>query len=294
MESHMMNPEETVECTPTTIVNKERKATMKKNTIVRLITAVLALTFIFVVTAVAEEAVTIKGIADLVPHTELIEFVTPRLAEQGIIVELVATSADSNTNERLNVGEIDFNFFQHVPYLNSEIEANGFDLVPVGAIHVEPITAYSDKYASVDELPENPTVAIPNNVTNEYRALRILEQNGFIKLAEDTQFSLAATVADIVEYVKPIQIIELDKFQVIPTKDEYDFYIINTNKILEAGIAPNKLFSEGSDSPYANVVVARSEDAENPAILALVDALTSEETREFIREKYGYAVIPVE
>jgi D-methionine transport system substrate-binding protein len=137
-------------------------------------------------------------------------------------------------------------------------------------------------------------VAIPNNVTNEYRALRILEQNGFIKLDEETHFSLAATVADIVEYVRPIQIIELDEFQVIPTREEFDFYIINTNKILEAGITPNKLFSEGPDSPYANIVVVRAEDAENPYILALVDALKSNETKAFIREKYGDAVVPVE
>lgn len=240
------------------------------------------------------EVVTIKGIADLVPHSELIEFVKPKLAEQGINVELVATAADSNTNERLNSGEIDFNFFQHEPYLKDESAVNGFDLVSIGAIHVEPITAYSDKYASVDELPENPTVAIPNNVTNEYRALRILEENGFIKLADETQSTLAATVADIVEYVKPLQIIELDEFQVIPTKDEYDFYIINTNKILEAGITPNKLFSEGPDSPYANIIAVRSEDAQNPALLALVDALKSDDTKEFIREHYGDAVIPVE
>ena len=211
--------------------------TMKKNVISRLLVAALALTLV-ISGAAADDTVTIKGIVDLVPHSELIEFVTPKLAEKGIIVELVATAADSNTNERTNAGEVDFNFFQHEPYLKSEIEANGFDLVNVGGVHVEPITAYSDKYATVDELPENPTVAIPNNVTNEYRALRILEQNGFIKLAEDTQFSLAATVADITEYVKPIQIIELDEFQVIPTKDDFDFYIINTNKILESGLTP--------------------------------------------------------
>ena len=118
---------------------------MKKNTIVRLITAVLALTFVFAATAVAEDTVTIKGIADLVPHTELIEFVTPRLAEQGIIVELVATSADSNTNERLNVGEIDFNFFQHVPYLNNFNEENGTNVVDVLAVHVEPMGVYAGK-----------------------------------------------------------------------------------------------------------------------------------------------------
>lgn len=289
----MNNPEDDCHMNMNCIESRERSFYMKKN-IIRLLTAVLALTFILTGMAVAEETVTIKGIVDLVPHSELIEFVAPTLAEQGIIVELVATSADSNTNERLAAGEIDFNFFQHEPYLLSEVEANGFDLVSVGGIHVEPITAYSDKYTTTDELPENPTVAIPNNVTNEYRALRILEQNGFIKLDEETHFSLAATVADIVEYVRPIQIIELDEFQVIPTREEFDFYIINTNKILEAGITPNKLFSEGPDSPYANIVVVRAEDAENPYILALVDALKSNETKAFIREKYGDAVVPVE
>ena len=289
----MNNPEDDCHMNMNCIESRERSFYMKKN-IIRLLTVVLALTFILTGMAVAEETVTIKGIVDLVPHSELIEFVAPTLAEQGIIVELVATSADSNTNERLAAGEIDFNFFQHEPYLLSEVEANGFDLVSVGGIHVEPITAYSDKYTTTDELPENPTVAIPNNVTNEYRALRILEQNGFIKLDEETHFSLTATVTDIVEYVRPIQIIELDEFQVIPTREEFDFYIINTNKILEAGITPNKLFSEGPDSPYANIVVVRAEDAENPYILALVDALKSNETKAFIREKYGDAVVPVE
>lgn len=262
-----------------------------------LLVSVLTLSFALIgQNAVAEttETVTLKGIADLVPHSELIEFVAPKLAEQGIIIDLVANYADSNTNERLNSGEIDFNFFQHEPYLLSEVEVNGFDLVSVGGIHVEPITAYSDNYASIDALPENPVVAIPNDVTNEYRALRILEQNGFIKLNEETQFSLSATVADITEYVKPLEIIELDSAQIIPTKADYDFYIANTNKVLEAGITPNKLFSEGADSPYANIIAVRTEDKDNPAILALVEALKSDETKEFIREKYGDAVIPVE
>lgn len=259
-----------------------------------LLVTVLTLSFALAGLNAVAEAVTIKGIADLVPHSELIEFVAPRLAEQGIIVELVATAADSYTNERLNSGEIDFNFFQHEPYLLSEVEVNGFDLVSVGGIHVEPITAYSDKYDSIDALPENPVVAIPNDVTNEYRALRILEQNGFVRLNEETQFSLSATVADIKEYVKPLQIVELDSAQIIPTKSDYDFYITNTNKVLEAGITPNKLFSEGADSPYANIIAVRTEDKDNPAILALVEALRSDDTKSFIRETYGDAVIPVE
>ena len=119
--------------------------------------------------AVAEgETVVLRGIVDLVPHSEIIEHVAPQLEEQGIHIELVSTAADATTNERLASGEIDFNYFQHLPYLESENEANGYDLVSAGGIHIEPITAYSDLYTSVDEVPDNAVVAIPNDGTNEY------------------------------------------------------------------------------------------------------------------------------
>ena len=239
------------------------------------------------------EKIVLKGIVDLVPHSEIIEHVRPQLEEQGIYIELVATAADSTTNERLNSGEIDFNYFQHLPYLESEIEANGYALASAGGIHIEPITAYSDKYASVDEVPEKAVVAIPNDGTNEYRALRILELNGFIKLDDAARDSLSASVDDIVSYVKPIEIVEIDSAQIIPTKADYDFFITNTNKALEAGITSNKLFSEGEDSPYANIIAVRTEDLDNPAIKALVDALLSEETQKWIQDNYNGAVIPV-
>jgi len=236
--------------------------------------------------------VTIKGIADLVPHSELIEFVAPKLKEQGIIVELVATAADNTTNEKLARGEIDFNFFQHEPYLNEWNSVNGFNLKNAGDIHVEPITAYSDKYSSKEEIPDNAVVAIPNDGTNEYRALRILEENGFIRLNAETANSLSASVLDIEEYLRPLEIVELDSAQIIPTKADYDFFITNTNKVLEAKITSVRLFSEGGDSPYANIIAVREEDLNNPAIIALVKALQSEETRQFITEKYNGAVIP--
>ncbi len=243
--------------------------------------------------AETQEIIVLKGIADLVPHSEIIEYVKPKLAEQGIEIELVSTAADSTTNEKLNAGEIDFNYFQHDPYLQSEIEANGYDLVNAGDIHVEPITAYSDKYQSKDEITENAVVAIPNDATNEYRALRILEQNGFIKLNDGVADSLSASVADIAEYIIPLEIVELDSAQIIPTKDDYDFFITNTNKALEAGITSAKLFSEGADSPYANIIAVRTEDKDNPAIQALVAALKEADTQEFIEGKYDGAVIPV-
>ncbi|HPU62524.1 MAG TPA: MetQ/NlpA family ABC transporter substrate-binding protein [Mobilitalea sp.] len=238
------------------------------------------------------DTITIKGIADQVPHSELIEFVAPKLKEQGIVVDLVATAADNTTNEKLAKGEIDFNFFQHEPYLKEWNRVNGYDLKNAGDIHVEPITAYSDKYKSKDEIPDYAVVAIPNDGTNEYRALRILEENGFIKLNAKTANSLTASVADIEEYLRPIEIVELDSAQIIPTKDDYDFFITNTNKALEAKITSNRLFSESGDSPYANIITVRPEDVDNPAILALVEALQSEETRKFIEDTYNGAVIP--
>lgn len=243
--------------------------------------------------AADDGTIVLKGIADLVPHSEIIEYVKPKLEAQGITIELVSTAADSTTNEKLNAGEIDFNYFQHDPYLQSEVEANGYDLVSAGGIHVEPITAYSDKYESKEDIPENAVVAIPNDATNEYRALRILELNGFIVLDESVQDSLSASVADITEYVVPLEIVELDSAQIIPTKDDYDFFITNTNKALEAGITSNKLFSEGADSPYANIIAVRTEDKDNPAIQALVEALLDEDTQQFIEETYNGAVIPV-
>lgn len=239
------------------------------------------------------ETVVLRGIVDLVPHSEIINHVAPQLEEQGIHIELVSTAADATTNERLASGEIDFNYFQHLPYLESENEANGYDLISAGGIHIEPITAYSDRYSSVDEVPDNAVVAIPNDGTNEYRALLILEQNGFIVLDDAARDSLSASVADIVEYVRPIEIVEIDSAQIIPTRDDYDFFITNTNKALEAGIDSAKLFSEGEDSPYANIIAIRAEDANNPAIQALVEVLLSEETQQWIADNYNGAVIPV-
>lgn len=239
------------------------------------------------------DTVVLRGIADLVPHSEIIEYVKPKLEEQGIVIELVSTAADSTTNEKLNAGEIDFNYFQHDPYLQSEIEANGYNLVNAGGIHVEPITAYSDKYEKKEDIPENAVVAIPNDGTNEYRALRILELNGFIKLDDSARDSLSASVSDITEYLIPIEIVELDSAQIIPTKDDYDFFITNTNKALEAKITSAKLFSEGADSPYANIIAVRAEDKDNPAILVLVQALLDEDTQAFIESTYNGAVVPV-
>ncbi|MDR0885571.1 MAG: metal ABC transporter substrate-binding protein [Clostridiales Family XIII bacterium] len=238
------------------------------------------------------DSTTITGIVDLVPHNDLIEFVKDQVEEQGYTIDIVSTASDETTNEKIATGEITFSFNQHWPYLAEWNETNGFDLVNAGDIHIEPITAYSDKYTTVDEIPADAVVAIPNDGTNEYRALRILEQNGFIKLDPETATSLKASAADVVEYLKPIEIVELDSAQIIPTKDDYEFFITNTNKALEAKIESARLFSEGDDSPYANIITTTAENKDNPAIVALVEALRSDETKAFIEEKYNGAVIP--
>ena len=241
------------------------------------------------------ETVTIKGITDLTPHSELINYVIPKLKEEGVNVELVSTAADSTTNEKLANGEIDFNFFQHLPYLNSENEVNGWDLVSAGDIHVEPITAYSDNYKTDDQIPDGAKVSIPNDGTNEYRALRILEDNGFIELDPSVKDSLSADIKSIKNNKKNLEIIEQDSAQIIPTKADYDFFITNTNKALEAKITSNKLFSESAkDNPYANIVAVRKEDKDNEAIKKLVEALQSDDTRKYIEDTYDGAVIPVE
>lgn len=242
----------------------------------------------------AAERIEIKGIVDLVPHSELVIQVTEKLAAEGVIVTLVSTAADGTTNGRTESKEIDFNFFQHTPYLNEWNAANGGHLINVGDIHVEPISAYSDKYKTKEEIPDNAVIAIPNDATNEFRALRILEQAGFIKLDEAAATNLKASVANVKEYLKPVELVELDSATIIPTRGDFDVFITNVNKALEAGIASDVLFKEGEDSPYANIIVIHSElDApRRGAVEKLVKVLQSEETRAFILEKYSGKVIP--
>jgi D-methionine transport system substrate-binding protein len=242
----------------------------------------------------ASRGVEIKGIVDLVPHSELINYVKDKLAAEGVIVNVVSTAADPTTNQRTEAGEIDFNFHQHDPYLKEWNEINGGHLVNVGDIHVEPISAYSDKYGTVGAVPDNAKIAIPNDTTNEYRALRILEASGFIKLDDAAATNLRATVSNIREYIKPVELVELDSIFIIPLKDNFDIFITNVNKALEAGITSPILFREGEDSPYANIIAIPGNLTadKRAAVDKLVKALQSEDTRNFILNHYNGKVIP--
>ncbi|MCH3967639.1 MAG: MetQ/NlpA family ABC transporter substrate-binding protein [Atopobiaceae bacterium] len=244
------------------------------------------------ITKASDGTYVLKAIADATPHAEILAYAAPALAADGITVDLVSTAPDDTLNQRTEDGEIDFNYDQHVPYLNEWNQKNAGDLVSAGNIHVEPITAYSDTYATTADVPDDAKVAIPNNATNEYRALKILEDNGFIVLSDASKDSLSASKEDITTYVRPVEIVELDAAQIIPTRESFDLYITNTNRYIESGITANKLFSESADSPYANVVVVRPENKDNEAITKLVEVLRSDDVKGFIEQKYNGAVVP--
>ncbi|MBO4546627.1 MAG: methionine ABC transporter substrate-binding protein [Treponema sp.] len=237
--------------------------------------------------------VTLKGIIDLVPHQEIIDYAAPALLKEGIKVVTLQDASDNLGNEKTANGEADFNYFQHKPYLDSVNKQNGWDLVSVAAIHVEPISLYSDKYTKLSDAPKNAVIAVPDDGTNEYRGLKLLNDQGFIKLSEHSLSALDANVGDIVEYLKPVKIVEINAFQIIPTRADYDLFVNNTNKILESGIKTNILAQESPDSPYGNIIVTKANRANDPAIQKLVKVLLSDDVQQWIKNKYNGAVIPV-
>ncbi len=237
--------------------------------------------------------VTLKAVVDLVPHQEILEYAAPALLKEGIKVHVLTDGSDNLGNERVFNGEADFNYFQHKPYLDSVNTQNGWDLVSAGAIHVEPISLYSDKYTSLADAPEKIIVAVPDDGTNEYRGLKLLNDEGFIRLSEDSLSALDSNVDDITEYLKPIEIVELNSAQIIPTRADYDFFVTNTNKVLESGIKTNIIAQESPDSPYGNIITVKASRASDPVIQKLVNVLLSDDVQNWIRQKYNGAVIPV-
>ena len=227
-----------------------------------------------------------------VPHAELLELVKPILAKEGVELDIKVFTDYVQPNQQVADGNIDVNFFQHQPYLDSFNKEHKTKLVTVGLVHVEPFGAYSDKIKDIKDLKEGALAALPNDPSNGARALLLLQKQGLIKLEDPS--NILATSRDIVENPKKLKFHELEAATLPRVLPDVDLALINTNYALEAGLNPVKdaLFIEGADSPYANIVVTTEARKDDPAVKKLVQALNSDETRKFIEEKYKGAIVP--
>ena len=243
------------------------------------------------------EEITLKIGASNVPHAEILEFVAPTLKEEGITLEIERYTDYIIPNLALDEGDIDANYFQHIPFFDAAVEENDFDFVNAGNIHLEPIGAYSKRHESLDDLPENATVLVSSNTPDYGRVLEVLETGGVIKVKEGVDIT-TATFDDIAENPLNLQFeYEYDP-ALMPTlleQDEGDLVFINSNFAIDNGLKPldDAIAIESNTSPYADIVAVRSEDANNPAILRLVEILKSEETQQFILDTWDGSVVPV-
>lgn len=230
--------------------------------------------------------------ATAVPHAEILEFVKPALAKQGVELDVKVFTDYVQPNVQVAEKRLDANFFQHQPYLDEFNKGRGTDLVTVAGVHIEPFGAYSSKLKSLEALPQRATVAIPNDATNGGRALLLLAKAGVITLKDGA--GITATPRDIADNPKNIRIRELEAATLPRVLNQVDLALINTNYALEAGLNPTKdaLVIEGSDSPYVNILVARPDNKDSEAMRKLAAALRSEAVKQFIAEKYQGAVVP--
>jgi D-methionine transport system substrate-binding protein len=253
----------------------------------KLLAAFAALTALSV-----QAADTLNVAATAVPHAEILEFVKPGLAEQGVNLQVRVFTDYVQPNVQVAEGRLDANFFQHQPYLDEFNESRGTKLVSVAGVHIEPFGAYSRSVKDLAELPKGATVAIPNDATNGGRALLLLAKAGVIGLRPEA--GITASRRDIAENPKSIKIRELEAATLPRVLDQVDLALINTNYALEAGLDPAKdaLVMEGSESPYVNILVAREADKDSAPLQKLVAALKTPELKAFILEKYKGAVVP--
>lgn len=226
------------------------------------------------------------------PHAKIVELIKDDLEAEGIELEIVEFTDYVTPNLALAEGDLDANFFQHLPYLEDFMAQNKLDLVSLGNVHVEPMALYGNGFKSLDELPEGAEIAIPNDTSNGGRALLLLEANGLIKLSDDA--GLSATEKDIVENPKNIKITALEAATLPRVYQEVEGAVINTNYALQAGLNPlvDGIVMEGKDSPYANLVAVRAGEETDAKFVKLLEALQSDEVRNYINETYNGSVVP--
>ena len=251
-----------------------------------------ALLFSAAMATSAAQAETLSVAATPVPHAELLEFVKPALAKDGIELDIKVFTDYVQPNVQVADGHLDANFFQHKPYLDSFNAERNTKLVSVGQVHVEPFGAYSSKIKNIDDLKEGAQVALPNDPSNGARALLLLQAHGLIQLKDPS--NILATARDVAENPRKLRFRELEAAALPRVLPDVDLALINTNYALEAGLNPvsDALFIEGEDSPYANLIATTEEKKDNPAVQKLVNALQSDEVRDFIKEQYKGSIVP--
>ncbi len=230
------------------------------------------------------------------PHAEILEVAKEVLAEEGYTLDIVEFDDYIMPNDAVEEGELDANYFQHITYMNQFNADNGYHLVSVGSIHYEPFGIYAGKTASLEELADGAQVAIPNDATNGGRALLLLEQEGLIILKEGA--GITATVNDIVDNPKNLEIVELEARLLPDSLKDVDLAVINGNYAIDAGLKiADALAIESAEgeaaTAYANVLTVKEGNEESEGVQALLAALESDEVKAFIEETYDGAVVPL-
>ena len=268
---------------------------MKKKVLALIAVAALSVSVLAGCGAKENDEKTIKVAATAVPHAEILEQAKPILAEQGYTLEIQVYNDYVQPNEVVEAGDFDANYFQHISYLNSFNEEKGTHLVNAGGIHYEPFGLYPGKESDLAKI-DGATVAVPNDTTNEARALLLLQENGYIKLKDGA--GLTATINDIVENPHNIKFVELEAAQIPRTLPEVTFGVMNGNYAMEAGYnaGEDAILCETNESEaiavYVNVIAVKEGNENNAKTKALIDALTSETIRNFITENYKGGAIP--
>lgn len=242
----------------------------------------------------ADKPVTLKVGATPVPHVEILEFIKPELAKEGVNLEIVPFTDYALPNPAVDSGEIDANFFQHTPYLETFTVDRGLKLTTIGQVHIEPMGVYSKKITKLDELKSGDGIAIPNDPSNGGRALLVLQKAGLIKLKEGV--GVKATALDIVENPKGLKITPIEAAQLPRVLEDpaVTAAVINTNYALEGGLDPinDPLFLEDKNSPFANIVVVKESRKDDPNLQKLMKALNTPEVKKFLEDTYKGAVVP--
>ena len=234
--------------------------------------------------------------ASVTPHAVILNHLADQFEKEGYELKVVEFTDYVQPNNALEAGDLDANYFQHQPYLDNFNEENGTDIVSVGANLYIPMAIFSEKLTNLDSIPDGATIAVPNDTTNEARALLLLQENGFIKLKDGVD--IKATVMDIEDNPHNLEFVEMDAAQIPRAIKDTDLAIVNGNYALDAGLnLDDALLIESSDSTtaqtYANVIAVRAGEENTEKTKVIVKILTSDETKQYIQDSFNGAVLPI-